>query len=257
MKSLFVASVLVFFLITMGYAGPPARGPSLSNLAGVWVEEKCATALDHRFTILPYYQLIIEASKDAQTFRLHYSNNTEGVRYELLGLDRTEQAGEYAFRVGREIPWGHDSSPNPSSQPFRVRVLLSFDDMGHAKHITLPDASFGFAAPEDRFVRIAVRWSQYINRVIFAGRWKDEKGGIFSFDESGKGQRPDGVSFFYQVALTLGGSTLTTFHFEPSGRPNQNFLFKRIGNELRFFRRASFRVGSDHEDIPFLVLKKE
>lgn len=255
MKSVLLSTVVASFLVGMAYAKPPALGPSISDLAGVWVKEGCVKDLHKEFSVLPYYQLIIEASEDDKTFKLNYNNNTEGISYQLLGLDRTEKAGEYAFRVRGDVTFPKEQDPRPKAgQFFPVRVLLSFDDMGQVTGITLLDDRFGLSIPEDRFVRIPVRWAQYINRVIFAGKWKDERGGVFSFDESGKAHGPDGASFTYKVLLQHGGHTVRFYCVPMFIPPCEDYRYRRIGKELRL-SRAPFLAGGGRT-YPPLVAKR-
>lgn len=255
MKSSLLASIFISLVVTVAGAKPPPPAPSLTDLVGVWVQAKCVEALHEKSVALPCSQLVVKASEDGKRFRVYYHTPTEGIGYQLLGLERTDKAGEYAFHIGAELPWGDEGNPKPG-QSFRLRVLLTFDDTGHVILLKLLGHGFGMGGIlEEPFTRIPVRFPQYVNRVIFAGRWKDQKGNIFSFDDSGEGHLPDGVSFTFRVDVRSG--RVVRIRSMRATRPEELYLFQRSGDELRFFRRRSFLDGRGYEDTPFLVLKKE
>ncbi|MFH0821166.1 MAG: hypothetical protein V2B18_00315 [Pseudomonadota bacterium] len=276
MKSLLFAAAFVFCVGGSVLGESPAPTFTVKDLEGSWVTEGSVKALEE--TLMPTKiptKMVIWSRGVGRSSELSYDNATEGVEYEILGLHHVN-ADEYALgaRMYNEKLDGRIEYSPPQS----IRLILSAEETGRLKHVAVLGNPFGLGEHRERFVRVPTAWWQYINRLVFAGRWVNERGKVFCFEESGGASRPGGHRFTYEVPLSLGGDTLDVYPsdalrptrwwdylpevvcmlFGLLGPDHQaQYRFKRIGNELRFYRLRGPNGEWVSEDSPFLVLKKQ
>lgn len=228
---------------------------SIKDLAGIWVPQDSLENL-HKFLeplISQPVEIVIRTAGDGKSFRLEYASFYQRARpvFDLLAPHPTQQPDEWELQLrvaqkGDHLQW-----------PEKVRIKLDRGFGGRVAGITFTGHEL-VPLSHHLFVRIPIPWSQYVNRLVFAGTWKNEIGQEFSFNESGTGRGPGGQSFTYNVPFSRIGATRDMIRVTPS-----NALEPRGDGEYCFIRSEDglilYRTWPDHVcyDDPSLTLKRE
>jgi len=259
MKKLLLGTLIISLLINLGCGITALAESSVKDLEGIWVSEIGLHRL--RETLSPKAggtsQIIIGRAEQGNRFKLEWTNFHEGSWCYILALDRTKNADQYRLILG---PWESDALDE--ADVWRVPLKLKLGAEDRVRQIIFLDNSLVLA--NQARVRIPVPWPRYVNRLVFAGTWKDERGKAFAFTELGLVDLPDGQFSAYKVCLDFVGATCDSIKFnKPNVFGSNNgriyrYGFKRIKNELQLFGIIIHRAGYHScEDAPMLILRKE
>jgi hypothetical protein len=239
----------------LGRSDTISPGLSIKDIEGVWVSGDSLQKLHD--TLSPHasqpYQITIRSIPRSEGFQFAWTNFHEGSWRLVSALVREEKRGMFHLILGPV-----ERAPAGESDLMRVPLRMGFSPDGRVKTIRFPQALDAFCIDKP-YVRIPVSWWQYVNRLVFSGKWKSQKSGVITFSESGKGKGPDGQLFTYKVSLDATevpkSCDLVTIQvpnpFEP-GVP-QEYGFKRTRDQLFIYGSTPNPCANS----PFLVLKKQ
>jgi hypothetical protein len=234
---------------------------SVNDLEGIWtpisslkrlIETQSAHASQP-------HQITIKSVNDGSGFKLEHTNFHEGLSYNLVSIDPTDKQNLHLLVLTREDSSGLNRKV--FREELKIPLKLGVAASGKVVTIKFLTSELSGVPPNDPFVRIPMPWPKQLNIVLFAGSWRDGTGRTFSFTKSGRFHLQGRKARDYEVSVDSQDARCDLIKFDKpialvtSEEPAHAYGYKRLKNELRFFR---FRTGlGSCDDSPILILKKE
>jgi hypothetical protein len=181
--------------------------------------------------------LVIKVEKEGGSYPILTTNFQKAVLRYLLDIEPLAKPNNYRMVTAEEDR--AVSSAEVTYIPFRGQRnaagkfdALSIADLYFAKRKFVP------------FVRLPDALEQFVNRLVIAGKYRDESGRTYEFTEAGEAILPD-RKFIYDIALDprAANCDLLESHPEraPDGKEKIGFAWK--GRELQLFNLKETNKG--------------
>lgn len=242
---------------------PPAEQPKsakqkdrvyVKDLEGVWLPQDYMDAL--RATRQPHAAarkaapLAIKIQKEDRSYPIVRTDFSKAVLQRVIEVEPTGKPGAYRMVVADDDR-GVVSSADATYIPFQGERGVQ----GRFDILAIADPTFAKRRFRT-FVRVSDGLVVFVNRAVLAGKYADEKGGVYEFSETGEATFPDG-KFEYEVSLAAEGAGCDYFDTPddkaPGGKRRYGFAWK--GDKLQLFKAAGPEPKSVRcERKPFAVL---
>jgi hypothetical protein len=254
-----LTAVLLFFACAAALAQtPPASKPPardrvfVRDLEGVWLNEDYIKALSA--TRAPHAAskraapVAIAIKRDGRSYPAVITDFNKAVLNAVLDVEPDGRPGAYRLVLGAE------DRPMSSDEVKYLRFEGSRNAQKKFDRLRFADTFFMKGRKAD-FMLLAGDISPYINRVVIAGRYKDEKGRDWAFSEAGEARWPD-QTFTYELSLNDPGAGCEYLQTEEikEGGENKRFGYAWKGGKLSIFpaRVAGKQVRCDARPIAVL-----
>ncbi len=219
------------------------------ELEGIWVREQYVEAVratKRAFSGLP------ESIAFTPDGRITWTNFHEGSWVKIVGVRATDTADVYRLSVGR---WEEEFPKDTEIDAMILKVRR--DASGKISGLVVLESPIT-ESKDEPLIRIPVPLDLYVNGLLLAGTYTDEKGAEYSFDKSCHARWP-GMEFTYEMLLDAveiderDTNYIITTH--GGHRKNLNWYgFKWREGKLELFRRKSHDGPIACEAKPFAVL---
>ena len=177
----------------------------LDSLKGEWLNKKYIETV--QLTKSPrkasediyYTAFIILKELDSYTWSQNY-NFHEGITYRITGLRPASESNMYQIHYE---PIYEPETPKTIERVTYTNIFLIYGKPPINEITWIFKPIYGYPKDEEQritFVRVEPNVHDYVNRIVLAGTYTDEKGRIFVFEESGRARWPD-RHFDYKIGL--------------------------------------------------------
>ena len=260
-KAIRILCALPVFLAAISCVSAQAQNPSppsrdrvyLRDIEGIWINEQYVKALAQlrspHAAAKKTPPVVIAIKRDGRAFPIVVTDFDKASVQTVLDVEPDAKPGSYRLVVGagdrpmtsREVKYVYfQGSRNAQGRFERLRFAEIFLMKGRwADYILLP----GEIGP-------------YLNRLVLAGRYKDEQGRDWEFGESGEARWPD-HKFAYELSLNDPGAGCEYLQTEDlkQGADNKRFGYAWKNGKLSIFpaRMANKKVRCDARPLAVLT----
>lgn len=205
-----IAQVLllcVFIAAPAAHAQGQKQRPStdriyLRDIEGIWINDAYLKALTQsrspHAVARKVSPLVIALKREGRAWPIVVTDFNRASMEAVLDVEPTAKPGAYRLVVGAE------DRPMSSSEVKYVPFEGTRNSQGRFDKLRIAEPTFLKGKPAD-FVLLAGELSPALNRIVLAGRYRDEKGGTWEFTEGGEARTPD-QTFLYEISLNDPGA---------------------------------------------------
>lgn len=229
----------------------------VKDIAGLWVASDWLAAVEAdrapHAAAKKASPLVINIQQEGQGWPILRTDFSRAVLERVVEIEPTDRADAWRLVTARDDR-GAVSSAEATYIPFSGSRAAS----GRFESITFNEPSFAKRRPR-AFVRLDDGLESRINRVVIAGRYRDEQGREWSFSEAGELSGPDGKTA-YELSLAASGAGCEYFETADDKAPGGK---RRTGYAWKSGRLSLFATTGDKparlrcEAKPFAVLAPE
>ncbi|MCA3132681.1 MAG: hypothetical protein ACK5YW_01745 [Betaproteobacteria bacterium] len=229
----------------------------VKDIAGLWVASDWLAAVEAEraphAAARKASPLVINIQQEGRAWPILRTDFSRAVLERVIEIEPTERADAWRLVAARDDR-GAVSSAEATYIPFSGSRAAS----GRFEAITFTEPSFAKRRPRV-FVRLEDGLEARVNRVVIAGRYRDEQGRAWSFSEAGELSGPDGNAA-YEVSLAASGAGCEFFEVADDKAPGGK---RRTGYAWKAGRLSLFATTGDKparlrcESKPFAVLAPE
>lgn len=223
------------------------------DLEGFWLNEAYVKALSANRSphaaakrVAP---VLIGLRREGRSYPIVITDFNKAVLYAVLDVEPTAKPGAFRLVLGAQ------DRPVSSSGVTYLPFEGAKNAQGKFDRLRFSEPFLMKGKPSD-FMLLAGEVSPYINRLVIAGTYKDEKGATWSFTEAGEARWPD-RNFIYDLSLndpTANCEYLQTEDLK-DGDQNLRFGYAWKADKLSIFpaRVVGKRVRCDAKPIAVLT----
>lgn len=166
--------------------------------------------------------LVIKVQRDAHVYPMVITDFHEAVMQFLIEVEPGKKPSTYRLVVAPE------EGMVSSTEVTYVPVSGQKNEQGKFEKLTISDPFLGKKKPT-LFVRLPQALEPWVNRLVLAGKYKDEQGRSYEFTDAGDAVMPD-RTFPYEIALDAKSGTCDLLHSHrekaPEGKERIGFAWK-------------------------------
>jgi hypothetical protein len=228
----------------------------IKDLEGTWISRDFVERL--RASRAPHAVarqaagIAIKIQQEGRSYPILITNFQRAVLQTIIDVEPDAKPNSYRLVLAKD-----DKGPVNSSEVTYVYFRGERNADGRFETLSISEPNFA----KRRFLtylRLNDPLDNFVNRVVIAGKYKDEEGRGYEFTEDGEAILPD-RSFAYEVSLdpSSAGCELIQNHRErePDGKERIGFEWK--GPELRLYKVSGTKAPFRCDAKPFAVLTRQ
>lgn len=225
----------------------------LRDIEGIWINEPFLKALAQvrspHAASKRVPPVVVALKREGRAWPIVVTDFNKASMQAVLDVEPDSKAGQYRLVVGA------DNRPQSSSEVKYIPFQGTRNAQGRFDHLRMAEPTF-LKGKWSEFVLLPGELSPSINRIVLAGRYRDEKGRPWEFGEDGQAAWPD-QKFVYELSLNdpaAGCEYLTTEDLR-EGQDSKRFGYAWKGGKLSIFpaRLAGKKVTCDARPLAVLT----
>jgi hypothetical protein len=182
---------------TPEHTGPRKDRVFLKDVEGIWINEAYLSALttlkSPHAAAKKTPPLVIAIRREGRAYPIVVTDFRKASLQAVLDIEPDGKAGAYRLVVGA------DDKPMSSSEVKYVRFEAARNAQGKFDRLRMAEPDFMKGKWAD-YVALAGGLTSQLNRLVIAGKYKDEKGQAWTFTEPGEAAWPE-QKFNYELSL--------------------------------------------------------